>query len=268
MQEAESVFKLLEEAIRQGRGAALVTVISAKGATPRECGAKMVVYEDGSIAGTVGGGKLEALAIREAVAALKAGASRKAVFDLTPGGIGMNCMGRVEVFIDVHAAQLKLLILGAGHVGQKVAEVAAAAGLPYAVADERAEFANRERFPHACGILVKLPHKAVKAAGVDAKTYVVIATRGHALDEECLAAALKTKARYIGMIGSRSKVPLAFKALNRKGLHPEKDGRVHSPIGLDCGGKSPGAIAVSILAEILAVHHGRDGRHMRLRLAR
>lgn len=267
MQEAENVFKLLEEAIRRGRSAALVTVISAKGSTPRECGAKMLVYEDGSIAGTIGGGKLEAMAIKEAVASLKEGASRKAVFDLTPRGLEMNCMGRVEVFIDVHATQLKLLILGAGHVGQRVAEAAAAAGIPYAVVDERAEFANQERFPHASGILVKLPHKAVKSA-VDAKTYVVIVTRGHALDEECLAAALKTKARYIGMIGSRSKVPLAFKALNRKGFHPEKDPRVYSPIGLDCGGKSPGAIAISILAEILAVHHGRDGRHLRLRLVR
>ena len=268
MQEAESVFKLLEEAIRQGRGAALVTVISAGGSTPRECGAKMVVYEDGSTAGTVGGGKLEALAIQEAVSALKAGQSRKAVFDLTPRGLGMNCMGRVEIFIDVHAASFKLLILGAGHVGQKVAEVAAAAGIPYAVADERAEFANRERFPQASHVFVKQPHKAVRLAGVDAKTYVVIVTRGHDLDEECLAAALKTKAAYIGMIGSRSKVPLAFKVVNRQGLHPEKDPRVHAPIGLDCGGKSPGAIAVSILAEIFAVHHGRSGRHMRLPVVR
>ncbi len=265
MQEAESVFKLLEEAIRQGRSAALVTVISAKGSTPRECGTKMVVYEDGSIGGTVGGGAIEALAIKATLAALKEGVSRKAVFHLTPKGIGMTCMGRVEVFIDVHCAEFKLLILGAGHVGQKVAEVAAIAGIPYVVADERVEFANRERFPHASGILVQPPHKAVKPVA-DAKTYVVIVTRGHSLDEECLAEALKTKVPYIGMIGSRSKVPFAFKVVKRKGLHPEKDARIYSPIGLDCGGKSPGAIAVSILAEILAVHHGRDGRHMRLRV--
>ena len=264
MQEAENVFKLMAEAMHHGRSAALVTVISATGSTPRECGAEMIVYEDGSIAGTVGGGKLEALAIAEAKKALKAGASRKAAFDLTPKGIGMECIGRAELFIDVHVADLKILIVGAGHVGLKVAEAAALAGIPYAIADDREEFANKVRFPHASCILLERPDRAVKKAGVDEKTYVVIVTRGHALDKECLAAALKTKAPYIGMIGSKSKVPSAFKFLNRQGLHPEKDKRVFAPIGLNCGGKSPGAIAISILSEILAVHHRRDGRHMRL----
>jgi len=264
MQEAENVFKLMAEALGQGRGAPLVTVVSAAGSTPRECGAEMIVYEDGAIAGTVGGGKLEALAIKEALGALRKGESRKAVFDLTPKGIGMECMGRVELFIDVHVTALKLLIVGAGHVGLKVAEVAAVAGIPYTVADDRDEFANRQRFPHASRIVLERPDRAVKQAKADAKTYIVIVTRGHVLDQECLEAALKTPAPYIGMIGSASKVPTVFKNLNRKGLHPEKDRRVFAPIGLNCGGKSPGAIAISVLAEILAVHHGRDGRHMRL----
>jgi len=264
MQEAENVFKLMAEAMSQCRGAALVTVISAAGSTPRETGAEMIVYEDGSIAGTVGGGMLENLAIDAAKKALKEGASRKAVFDLTPKGIGMECMGRVELFIDVHVTELKLFIVGGGHVGLKVAEAAALAGIPYMVADDREEFANKVRFPHASRILMERPDRAFKLAGVDEKTYVVIVTRGHALDKECLAAAMKTPAPYIGMIGSRSKVPSAYKFLNRKGLRPEKDRRVFAPIGLNCGGKSPGAIAVSILAEILAVHHGRDGKHMRI----
>ena len=264
MQEAENVFKLMAEAMSQGRGAALVTVIRAAGSTPRECGAGMVVYEDGSSAGTVGGGMLEKLAVDAARKALQEGTSRKVVFDLTPKGIGMECMGRAELFIDVHVTEFKLLIVGGGHVGLKLAEAAAVAGIPFAVADDREEFANKTRFPHATRILVERPDKAVKLAGVDKKTCVVIVTRGHALDKECLAAAMKTPASYIGMIGSKSKVPAAFKFLNRKGLHPEQDRRVYAPIGLNCGGKSPGAIAVSVLAEILAVHHGRDGRHMRL----
>lgn len=264
MREPENVFQLMAEAMKGCRGAALVTVISAQGSTPRETGAEMVVYEDGSIAGTVGGGMLEKLAIDAALKALKEGASRKVVLDLTPKGIGMECMGRVELFIDVHVTELKLLIVGAGHVGLKIAEAAVLAGIPYSVADDRADFANKDRFPHATRILVERPDKAVRLAGVDKKTYVVIVTRGHALDKECLAAAMKTPAPYIGMIGSRSKVPSAYKFLNKKGLHPEKDKRVYAPIGLNCGGKSPGAIAISVLAEILAVHHGRDGKHMRL----
>jgi len=175
----------------------------------------------------------------------------------------MECMGRVELFIDAHVTELKLLIVGGGHVGLKVAEAAELAGISYAVADDRSEFANPIRFPRAARILVERPDRAIRKAGVDSKTYIVIVTRGHALDKECLAAAMKTPAAYIGMIGSRSKVPAAFKFLNRRGLHPQKDPRVFAPIGLDCGGKTPGAIAISVLAEILAIHHGRDGRHMR-----
>ncbi|MDD5656893.1 MAG: XdhC/CoxI family protein [Elusimicrobia bacterium] len=259
----DNLFAQFGAAIASGRGAVLVTVVGASGSTPRECGARMLVCEDGSCAGTVGGGKLEALALKSARAALKAGISRKETFDLTPRGIGMECAGQVELFFDVHAAPCRLLILGAGHVGQKIGEAAAVAGLAHEVADDRAEFANRERFPDAGKIFVVRPDRVLRSAGVDEKTFIVIVTRGHALDAECLAAALKTRAVYIGMIGSRSKIPAVFKALNRKGWRPERDGRVYAPIGLDCGGKSPGAIAVSVVAEILAVSHGRPGGHLR-----
>ena len=260
----DNPIKLFHEAMESGRSAALATIVSAQGSTPRETGAKMVVYEDGSIGGTVGGGKLEAACIREALAALKKGESRKISLDLTKAGLGMACMGRVEVFIDVHAVELKLLILGAGHVGIKIAEAARLAGVPYAVADDREDFANKLNFPSASAILALQPHAAVRRAGVDEKTRIVIVTRGHSLDQECLEAALKTRAPYIGMIGSRSKVAILFKNLNKKGLHPEKDPRVYSPVGLDIGGKTPGAIAISVLAEILKLHNGRPGTHMAL----
>jgi len=268
MKEEKDVIRLFADAIDAGAPAALVTVISASGSTPREAGARMLVHPDGSTAGTVGGGRLEALSIRDAVKCLRDGASRKVVYDLKPDGTGMICMGRVEVFIDVRIRELGLLILGAGHVGQKLAELAAAAGIPCDVADDRAEFANRERFPGATRIRVERPDRAVKKAKPDARTYVVIVTRGHEGDQECLEASLKSGAAYIGMIGSKHKVPTIFKNLNRRGLHPEKDPRVHAPIGLDLGGKSPGAIAVSILAEVLKLHHRRSGRHMAIRAAK
>jgi len=263
IKEEKDVIRLFAEAIDAGADAALVSVVSMQGSTPRDAGARMIVYADGSSAGTVGGGTLEALCIRDAVKAIREGASRKAVYDLKPEGTGMICMGRVEVFIDVQVRELSILILGAGHVGEKVAEVAAAAGIPYDVADDRAEFANRERFPAASRILVERPDRALASAKPDERTHVVIVTRGHELDKECLAAALKTKAAYIGMIGSRHKVPITFKKLQRKGLRPGKDPRVYAPVGLDVGGKTPGAIAVSIVAEILKVRHRRSGRHMR-----
>ncbi|MBI4679144.1 MAG: XdhC family protein [Elusimicrobia bacterium] len=258
----ENVTKLFCEAMEAGRSAALATVVSSSGSTPRDAGAKMIVYEDGGFAGTVGGGKLEALVMKDSLAALKAEEGLKVVYDLKPEGTGMICRGRVEVFIEVHARALQVLILGAGHVGEAVAAVCATAGLATIAADDRPEFANQERFPRSRVILAD-PRRAVVKAGVDAKTFVVIVTRGHELDRECLEAALKTPARYIGMIGSKNKVAETVRAARRR--LPKADfSRVYSPVGLDLGGKSPGEIAVSIVAEILKVHYGRSGNPMRL----
>lgn len=264
MKESKNIIKLLAEAIDEGRGAAFVTVISVDGSTPREAGAKMLVYADGSIEGTVGGGSIEALTIRQAVACVKAGQGGKFVFDLKPqGNTGMICMGKMEVYVDVYKNPFKVLILGGGHVGLKIAEACRLAGYPYAVADDRKEFANAERFPGATAVINEFPHKAVEAAKVDADTYAVIVTRGHALDRECLEAVMRTPAAYIGMIGSKDKVGEIFRLVGKKRLYPLKDPRVHSPVGLNLGGKAPGEIAVSVLAEIMAVHYRRDAGHLR-----
>jgi xanthine dehydrogenase accessory factor len=244
-------------------------VISVDGSTPREAGAKMLVFENAATEGTVGGGALEALAIKQAVACIKKGQGGKFIFNLKPdGNTGMICMGRVELFIDVYKNPLKIFILGAGHVGVKIARAADLAGYPCVVADDRPEFANKERFPGASDIILAEPHEAVVRAGVDENTYVVIVTRGHALDRECLEAAMKTKAPYIGMIGSAAKVRETFRLVGKKKLYPLKDARVYSPIGLDLGGKTPGEISVSVLAQIIMVHYKKDGTPMRVTEAR
>ncbi len=266
----DRIFQLLDAAISAGQDVALVTIVRAEGSTPRETGASMLVFpknimDETRIDGTVGGGKLEALAIEAAQDALAQGQNRLCTFDLSegPGGIGMACSGVTELFIQVFKALPEILILGAGHVGQKIAEVAHIAGFRTKVADDRAEFANSERFPHSKLMLVE-PHKAIELAEVTERTSIVIVTRGHSLDRECLEAALPTKACYIGMIGSRSKVPLTFSKLVENGLDPEGDPRVYSPIGLDLGGKSPGEIAVSVVSEILKCVHGHTGKHHRI----
>jgi len=137
------------------------------------------------------------------------------------------------------------------------------AGYSYVVADDRAEFANPERFPGASRIITKKPDKAVRGVGVDKDTYVVIVTRGHALDRESLEEAMKTPAAYIGMIGSVQKVKEVFRIMDGKRIFPAKDSRVHAPIGLNLGGKTPGEIAVSVMAEIIKVRYDRDAAHMR-----
>jgi len=265
MNEAGNVIKELSKALDEGRAAAFVTVISADGSTPREAGAKMLVFEDGSIRGTVGGGTLEALSIKQALDCLKKGEGGKFSFDLKPkGNTGMICMGRVEIFVDIYKDAVKLLIIGAGHVGIKIAEAARLAGYSYAVADDRAEFANADRFPGATKIITERPDKAVREAGVDKNTYVVIVTRGHALDRESLDEAIKTPAAYIGMIGSAKKVKEVYRLLGEKKVFPARDKRVYAPIGLNLGGKTPGEIAVSVLAEIIKVRYCRDAANMRV----
>lgn len=256
----DNIIKLLSEAISAGKNAAFVTVISSGGSTPRDAGSKMLVYENGSIAGTIGGGKIEAMAIKTAVECIKKGEGGKFIFDLTPRGIGMACMGKMEVFIDVYKSPLKVFICGAGHVAKQLGRVLAVAGLPYTVADDRGEFANRENFPDAFEIIRQYPHKAFKKAKIDSDTYIVIMTRGHMLDAECLVEAVKTRAAYIGMIGSASKVRTVISQLKQKGVKIDK--RVYSPIGLDLGGKTPGEIAVSVAAEILKLRYARSGLHM------
>ncbi len=265
MKDQKNIIKMLAEAIDAGRSAAFVTVISVDGSTPREAGAKMLVYADGSIEGTVGGGTIEALTIKRAVECLKTGTGGKFNFDLKPkGNTGMICMGRMEVYIDVYKNPFKVLLLGGGHVALKIAEACRLAGYPYLVADDRKEFANAERFPGALEIINAEPHKAVALAAPDKDTYAVIVTRGHALDRECLEAMMRTPAAYIGMIGSADKVREIFRLLAGKKLYPLKDARVHSPVGLNLGGKAPGEIAVSVLAEIIKTHYKRDGAHMRV----
>lgn len=258
------IYGTLEKKLSEGAAVALVTVVHSEGSTPRESGAKMLICADGATEGTVGGGKLELLSIAEAKKALAEGENRKVRFELTEQGIGMVCNGSAEIFIEVYKHGMSVFIAGGGHVSQKLGAVCAAIDLPYDIADDREEFANRERFPGARNIYVRRPDEAITPKTVTHDTYVVIVTRGHALDQESLEAALKTEACYIGMIGSKNKVGVVYGNLRKKGLMDKPDPRVYSPVGLELGGKSPEEIAISILAEIVKVRHGAGGAHMRL----
>jgi xanthine dehydrogenase accessory factor len=254
----------LARRLSKGQACALVTVTGSSGSVPRELGAKMLVLADGSIEGTIGGGRLEAQAALDAVRALTDGTSRAASYELEPKALGMYCGGRVDVFIDVHCDALKLVVLGGGHVGEKVAALASFLGVPHWVVDDREEFASRARFPHAREVLVAPPDAALARLGVDSRTAIAVVTRCHGFDLRCLVAALRTPAFYVGMIGSREKTRRLFALCERRELFPAEDARVHAPIGLDLGGTSPEAIALSILAEISMRRHGASGRPLRL----
>ncbi|NLH39749.1 MAG: hypothetical protein GX445_06780 [Elusimicrobia bacterium] len=257
------IISRLNDDINNKKNLAVVSIVSSEGSTPRDIGSKMIVYPDKTIYGTIGGGELEHLVIKDAVDCIKKNENKKLVFDLTPSGIDALCMGKVEVLIEVYTWPVRVLILGAGHVALSLSKLLDFLQIPYSVADDRNEFANRDNFLNAADIINDLPHKALKKYPVDENTYIVIVTRGHIYDEKCLRESLNTKACYIGMIGSKSKVKEIFKRLDKEGLYPQRDKRVYSPVGLSLGGKTPNEIAVSIVSEILCVSYKIRPRHMR-----
>ena len=261
---------------------ALCTVIETRRSAPRDAGAKMLVDPGGGIAGTVGGGPLEASVIVEAVRLLRDGGLPGARrFVLTTDGdaaeslalgaeippeLGMKCGGEVTVFLDVVLPPARLLLYGAGHVGERVARLAAEIGLSCVVVDDRPAFADAGRFPGAAAVLCRdLAEEPLGGIVPGAEDYLVILTRCHALDEGVLEAALKSAARYVGLIGSRRKVALILRSIARRsGKDPRQDPRLHAPIGLRLGDKTPGEIALSILAELVLLKSSGSLAHNRL----
>lgn len=265
--ETSEVLDAVNEERMAGRPFVLATVTATEGSAPREPGAKMLVRVDGSIAGTVGGGPLEGMAIATARELLgNGGGSKKESFELQhkgPTSLKMRCGGRVEVFFDVHRPPAAIVVVGGGHVGRATAAVAVAAGIPTVVVDDRTEFAEPSRFPGARVLLKDLRTEGLAGVPVNPGDAVVVVTRCHDVDEGVLRAAIATPAAYVGMIGSRRKVAEIFRRLAETGLDPAADPRVHAPIGLALGTDAPGEIAVSILAEVLKVRTGRDAAHLR-----
>lgn len=249
----------------RGECAALATVISTDGSTPREQGAKMLIRQDGSIEGTVGGGLMEKMVREEAVKVIENGIPKMVHFDLTgKEKDGMICGGVAAVYIEAIAPKSAIYILGAGHIGFYLARMAKMADFRVVVGDNRPEYANRERFTEADEILAEEYDKIFTKLTVNSSAFIVIVTHGHTHDQAVLEWALATRARYIGMIGSRKKTRQVLDNLISKGFSAEDiEKRVHSPIGLDIKAETPAEIAVSILAEIIQVSYSRgpDAKH-------
>lgn len=259
---AGDLFSFIAEKQRGGEGVVLATVVKSRGSTPVAPGTRMAVTAR-ELSGTVGGGPLEAKVIESAREALADGKPRLLEFCLRgdeAGELGMLCGGEQEIFLDVINPVARILIFGGGHVGQALAWVASAAGYPSVVLDDREEFIEPSRFPRLCRTVLINFADALSGLKISAGSAIVIVTRGHSFDQICLKQALATSAGYIGMIGSKEKVAATLAGI---GIAVGEDKRVYAPLGLDLGGKTPGEIAVSILAEIIAVRQGRSGGHLR-----
>jgi xanthine dehydrogenase accessory factor len=249
---------LFEEIVkmrRAGRRAALATIVHTNGSIPSYESSRMLVREDGSIAGTIGGGCVEAEVWAAAKEVMQKEAPRKMVFNLNNEAKydnGLICGGTLEVFVEPILPQPMLYVFGGGHVSMAVAKAATAAGFGIGVVDDRETFANQERFPMAQEIYTSY-EDAFEKIHPNAASYLVIVTRGHKEDMRVLAWAVRTEARYVGMIGSKRKVLSVYKALENDGYKPEEFERVYAPMGLEIGALSPEEIAVSIAAELVAV---------------
>lgn len=240
----------------EGGEAALVTIVSAAGSTPREEGAKMLVRADGSIVGTIGGGSLEAQIIKEAIKVIGQGKPKQLRTSLTAKEVeeeGMLCGGELQVFIEPILTPPTLYIFGGGHISLSLAKTGKLLGFKISVIDDRPEFANADRFPEADTILAEDFASSFTKLKIDKSSYIVIVTRNHQYDDMVLEWAVGTKAKYIGMIGSKTKNKAIFAHLQAKGVTKEQLSRVHAPIGLEINAQTPEEIAVSILAEIIKV---------------
>jgi len=237
----------LAEAIDQQQPATLATVIEVTGASPAKVGAQIVLLADGTTAGTVGGGKLEASILQDAQAALSDGQPRLTHYALAEEGqdaIGTLCGGEVRVFIQPYAPAPQLIIVGGGHIGRPLKVMGEAAGFNVIVVDVEA---GRADVPE------------LSTLSLTADSYVVLITTDHVSDEAALRYVITSPVRYIGMIGSRAKCQTILDHLRADGVTAEALDRVYAPIGLELGGTSPQEIAVAILAEIIAVRRGGRG---------
>jgi len=255
----EAVFAAALRALELGEEAALVTIVATQGSTPQRVGARMLVFADGRAVGTIGGGCYEndaAGKARESIRTRRAGVARYDLGDDLAGENGLICGGRMEVFIEPLDPSPRLVVVGAGHVSQHVARMAADVGFRVHVLDDREAFANRERFPAAAEVTVADIAGYLAGADLPPTAYVVVVTRGHTHDLAAMRALAGRALRYVGMIGSRAKVARIFEALAADGAPAEWLRQARAPIGLQIGAVTPEEIAVSIVAELVAVRRG------------
>jgi xanthine dehydrogenase accessory factor len=259
----EEIYEEILKIKSEGGGAAIATIISVKGSTPREEASKMIIRSDGSILGSIGGGSLEGQVISEAIKILKEGGKPRVLkFDLTGKEATkekMICGGKMEVFVEPILSAPNLYIFGGGHISLTLVKIAKMVGFRIIVIDDRESFANKERFPQADEVYAQDFKAILSKLNPKKPYYIVIVTRGHIHDGIVLEWAINKEPYYIGMIGSRSKNKIIFDHLGTKGISKDRLSEVHAPIGIDIKAQTPEEIAVSIVAELIKVKREIEG---------
>lgn len=255
---------LYDEIVRlrnAGQKCALATIVQVNGSIPSYESAKLLVREDGSMMGTVGGGCVEAEVWTAAREVIETEKPRHLSFSLGQDAAydnGLICGGQLNIFVEPVIPQPRAYIFGGGHVSKSISKVANLAGFSTIVIDDREAFANPERFPEAEATYADEYETVFPKLPVNSSSYLVIVTRGHRDDMRVLRWAVGTPAKYIAMIGSKRKTIAVVKELEKEGIPREKFERIFAPMGLEIGAESPEEIAISVVAEMIAVRRAPD----------
>jgi xanthine dehydrogenase accessory factor len=246
-----------------GQKCAIATIVQVRGSIPSFESAKLLVREDGSMIGTIGGGCVEAEVWNAAREVMESEKSKHMSFNLGQDAAydnGLICGGQLDVFVEPVIPSPSAVIFGAGHISKSLCKVASLAGFTTTIVDNRESFANRERFPEADEIFAEEYEEVFPKLIVHDSTYLIIVTRGHRDDMRVLRWAAATPARYVAMIGSKRKVISVVKELEKEGLSREQLARIHAPMGLEIGAISPEEIAISVAAEMIAVRRNPQSK--------
>ncbi len=253
------VINQLNQDIKNSKLVALVTITESSGSAPGRQGNMMLVYPDGTITGTCGGGKVEHLIIQQALGCIENGVGEN--FDITLEDIGMSCGGRMKGYVDIHKNEKQLVIIGGGHIGARLYSFGLELGFNMTIIDDREEFANSERFPKARTEFGEL--NEILANEIVTNKFVVIVSRGHDTDYEALRSVIERDYAYLGLIGSKKKVIGLLERLTKDGIDYNKYEDFYAPVGLAIARKDPAEIALSIMAEILLMKNKGSLEHMR-----
>jgi xanthine dehydrogenase accessory factor len=255
------IYEELMRLRKLGQKCALATIVQVRGSIPSYESAKLLVREDGSMIGTIGGGCVEAEVWNAAREVIETEKPKHMSFNLGQDAAydnGLICGGQLDVFVEPIIPPPRAFIFGAGHISKSLSKVAELAGFSTIIIDNRESFANRERFPEAAEIFAEEYEEVFPKLIVNETSYLIIVTRGHRDDMRVLRWAVTTQARYISMIGSKRKVISVVKELERQGLPRQIMERIYAPMGFEIGAVSPEEIAIAVAAEMIAVRRNAD----------
>jgi xanthine dehydrogenase accessory factor len=255
-----NIYEEIAACLQRGESCAVATIIACTGSAPRKDHAKMLIFQDGRSSGSIGGGCIEAEVWQIAMKSLNDGEARIQHFDLSSKDAaegGLMCGGKLQVYIEPVLPSPRVIIFGGGHVSKSLVQICKLLGFLVSVVEDREAFANKGRFPEADQLIVGEYEKVLAELNVDSHAYILIATRGHEFDLQVTEWAVRTPARYVGLLGSRRKIAIIRKHLIETGVPKENLANLYAPVGLDIGSDTPEEIAISVAAELVMVRKNR-----------